>query len=263
MIPLFSVKADYPSDWEEARIYILSDLHIGDPNANLQEISSRIEQIQNDPNGLCILNGDILNTAIRTGVSDIYAEVLSPTGQIKQAIDMLMPIRKKIIFADTGNHENRIYKTDGVDIMRLMCRELGVENRYCPEGGLCFLKFGNNEHNKKSAKSKMTYMIYATHGTGGGRKEGAKAIRLADMASIVDADIYIHSHTHLPMIMKQAYHRTDIQNSTVTLVDKLFVNDSSSIDYGGYGQAGEFKPSSHTSPVIYLSGTRKAFSAKL
>ena len=33
----------------------------------------------------------------------------------------------------------------------------------------------------------------------------AKAIRLADMASIVDADIYIHSHTHLPMIMKQAY----------------------------------------------------------
>ena len=34
-------------------------------------------------------------------------------------------------------------------------------------------------------------------------KEGrAKAIRLADMACIVDADIYIHSHTHLPMIMK-------------------------------------------------------------
>ena len=40
----------------------------------------------------------------------------------------------------------------------------------------------------------MCYTIYTTHGRGGGRKEGAKAIRLADMASIVDADIYIHSH---------------------------------------------------------------------
>ncbi|MBR5817285.1 MAG: hypothetical protein IKY62_01435, partial [Clostridia bacterium] len=76
-------------------------------------------------------------------------------------------------------------------------------------------------------------------------------------------DIYIHSHTHLPMIMRQAFHRIDVNNSTVALVDKLFVNTAANLDYGGYGEAGEFKPSSKETPVIYLSGTRKAFKAKL
>lgn len=101
------------------------------------------------------------------------------------------------------------------------------------------------------------------HGSGGGRKEGAKAIRLADMASIIDVDIYIHSHTHLGMIMKQGFHRIDVRNNAVALVDKLFVNTASNLNYGGYGEAGEFKPSSKDTPVIYLNGTRKDFQAKL
>lgn len=46
-------------------------------------------------------------------------------------------------------------------------------------------------------------------------KRETEAIRLADMASIIDCDIYIHSHTHLPMVMKQGFHRIDLQNSTV------------------------------------------------
>ena len=104
---------------------------------------------------------------------------------------------------------------------------------------------------------------YATHGTGGGRKEGAKAIRLADMANIVDADIYIHSHTHLPMSLRQAYHRVDTRNQVVMKVDKLFVNDAASLKYGGYGQAGEFKPSSMYSPVIHLGGVNKTMNVMM
>ena len=101
------------------------------------------------------------------------------------------------------------------------------------------------------------------HGSGGGRKEGAKAIRLADMASIIDCDFYIHSHTHLPMVMKQAYHRIDTANSAVALADKLFVNTAANLNYGGYGEAQEFKPSSKDTPTIYLSGTKKYMEAKL
>ena len=73
----------------------------------------------------------------------------------------------------------------------------------------------------------------------------------------------IHSHTHLPMVMKQAYHRIDPRNSAVALVDKLFVNTAANLNYGGYGEAQEFKPSSKETPVIYLCGTKKKFTAKL
>jgi hypothetical protein len=46
-------------------------------------------------------------------------------------------------------------------------------------------------------------------------------------------------------------------------VTKLFVNTAANLDYGGYGEAQAFKPASKDTPVIYLSGTRKAFEAKL
>lgn len=263
---MFCVTANYPSDWPDARIYILSDLHIGDPHADLGTIQERIQRIQDDPRGLCILNGDLLNTAVRNSVSDVYSEVVPPMEQIKMAVALLTPIKKRIIAADTGNHEKRVYKDDGIDMMRLVCRELGVEDRYCPEGVLCFLRFGEKRTNERSGrrvKQPYIYTIYATHGTGGGRKEGAKAIRLADMASIVDADCYIHSHTHMPMIMKQMFYRVDIQNQCAMPVDKLFVNDAAATNYGGYGQSNEFKPTSKHSPVIHLSGTSKYIRATL
>lgn len=133
---------------------------------------------------------------------------------------------------------------------------------------MLFIRFGEVPDGKKESKGsgkvrKLCYTIYSLHGSGGGRKAGAKAIRLEDMANIVDTDIYIHSHTHLPMIMKQGFYRIDLRNSAVAPVDKLFVNTAANLNYGGYGEAGEFKPSSKDTPVIYLSGKRKDFKAKL
>ena len=102
-----------------------------------------------------------------------------------------------------------------------------------------------------------------THGSGGGKREGGKVNRLADLASIVDADIYIHAHTHLPLIFKEAFFRTNAGNSSVALVDKLFVNTAASLNYGGYGDRMGYKPASKQSPVIYLAGLKHDMWAKL
>jgi hypothetical protein len=143
----------------------------------------------------------------------------------------------------------------------LLAQQLGLSGRYAREGGIVFVRIG--ETNRHARGRQICYTIYCTHGSGGGRKEGAKAIRLADMASIVDTDIYCHSHTHLPMIMKQNFYRIDCHNSDVAEVTKLFVNTSAKLKYGGYGQTYEFKPSNTTSPIIYLSGVKKEFTATL
>jgi hypothetical protein len=102
-----------------------------------------------------------------------------------------------------------------------------------------------------------------THGSGGGRKEGGKINRLADLASIVDADIYIHAHTHLPLVFRESFFRVSSANSSVAQVDKLFVNTAAALKYGGYGDKQGFKPASTTAPVIYLSGTEHRMWAKL
>ena len=65
------------------------------------------------------------------------------------------------------------------------------------------------------------------------------------------------------MIMKQGFFRVDQTSSTVANVTKLFVNTSSNLNYGGYGEAQEFKPNSKDTPVIYLNGRKKEMHAKL
>lgn len=259
------VKADYPDDWNEARIHTLADLHIGDPQCDYAECCNKIDEIKNDPHGLCILNGDLVNTVLRNSVGDIYGEKLPPMKQIDEIVTLLRPIKDKIIGADTGNHEARVYKSDGIDMMRLICRELGIEERYAPEAVLIFLRFGKQSPHARHTKEypNQRYVIYATHGTGNGRKEGSKIIRLSELAAIVDADVYIHSHSHLPIITKEAYYRIDPIHNNATLIDKLFVNTAAAMNYGGYGQEKAYKPSSKANPIITLQAKERLASATL
>ena len=260
-----SIRVDYPTDWPHANVYTLADLHIGDPHCDMAEVMARIKKAQDDPYGLVVLNGDLMNTALRNSVSDVYGELLTPMQQITQLVTLLRPIAGKIIGVTAGNHEERVYRSDGLDTMRLVCRELGVEDKYAPEGILIFLRFGTraqkDQHTKEGRNPRQWYTVYATHGSGGGRKEGAKAIRLADMNSQVDADIFIHSHVHLGMVMKESYFRVDSSNCVAKPVDKLFVCTGAALEYGGYGQAKGFKPASKATPVIHLEAKHKRMTA--
>ena len=255
------IKIDLPKDIEKIELYTFADEHIGDEHADFERLKQRIEYVANTPNAYCVLNGDIIDNATRTSIGDVYANEFNPMEQLETAVRLFKPIKDKIFAITHGNHEARTYRKEGIDLSYLLAVQLGLFERYTPTSALIFLRFGKSRNHGNT--SKQCYTIFMLHGSGGGRKEGAKAIRLADMASIIDADIYIHSHTHLPMVMKQNYHRIDKQNSIVRIVEKLFVNTAANLNYGGYGEAQEFKPSSKTSPIIYLSGTKKEMSARL
>ncbi len=256
-----TIKIDLPESLERIEIHTFADEHIGDEHSDIKRVLQRIEYVKNTPNAYCILNGDIIDNATKTSIGDTYSQVFNPMQQLEKAVELFEPIKDKILCITHGNHENRTYKKEGINISRMIATQLGLSDRYTSTSAVIFLRFGKGSagiHYRKIA-----YTLYVLHGNGGGRKEGAKAIRLADLAGIIDTDIYIHSHTHLPMIMKQAFHRIDTRNPTVALVDKLFVNTASNLTYGGYGEANAFKPTSTDTPVIYLSGTNKYFEAKL
>lgn len=70
-------------------------------------------------------------------------------------------------------------------------------------------------------------------------------------------------NTHLPVVMKNSFFRVSGANSSVAQVEKLFVNGASALNYGGYGDAQNFKPNSKSNPVIYLSGVKRGMWAKL
>ena len=262
------IKIDLPRELESVELHIFADEHIGDEHSDVKRVIERIEYVKNTPNAYCILNGDIIDNATRTSIGDVFAQEYNPMEQLQKAVELFEPIKHKILCITHGNHENRTYKNEGINLSCLIAKQLGLSDRYTPTSAVLFIRVGEyslkvRESNGSGKRRQVCYMLYVLHGSGGGRKEGAKAIRLADMASIIDTDIYIHSHTHLPMIMKQGFHRIDPRNNAVALVDKLFVNTAANLSYGGYGEAKEFKPSSTDTPVIYLSGTEKKFKARL
>lgn len=255
------IKADLPRDIEVLELHIFADEHIGDDCCDLPRLKARIDYVASNPNAYCIMNGDILDYASRTSIGDIETREFNIMGQLEKAVELFAPIKDKILAITSGNHEGRSYRKEGIDISKMIAMQLGLADKYSPAAAAIFLRFG--KQSLKRDGRPVLYSIYVLHGTGGGRKEGAKAIRLADMAAIVDTDIYIHSHTHLPMVLKEAFFRTDLVHSTVVKVPKLFVNTGANLDYGGYGETAEFKPSCMDTPVIYMRGDKKEMWAKL
>jgi len=253
---LHCVKADRPKEWERCHLYPIGDLHLGDPHNNYKLCAQLIDQIKNDPIAVCILNGDIMNTATAGSKSDVYAETLSPDEQVNDAVGLLLPIKDKIIGITSGNHERRIATVSGIDTMRYVATKIGCLDCYDPDGLFVFLRFGATS-DCHSRYRPQWYSIYVTHGTGGGKKVGAKANGLEDMAAIVDADIYVQGHTHQPLAFPQSFYRVSASNSTVVEVDKLFVNAPALLDYGGYSQRGRYKPASKQCPVIILHAATK------
>lgn len=252
-----TIKIDIPIE-QDIEIHLFADEHIGDKHSDISRIKSRVAEVASKKNAYAILNGDIMNNALMASPSDTYAEVLSPMEQVKRAAELFAPIKDKIICVTSGNHEWRTKKDTDIDITYFMCAELGIQERYTDASALLFVRFGTGNRGRPIA-----YSIFVNHGSGGGRADGGKINKLLAMASTVDADVYIHSHTHLPAIVKKDFFRTSWMNSSVDQITRLFVNTASNLSYGGYGERGEFTPSSVDMPTIYLMNRRKRAEARL
>ena len=254
------IKIDLSENFKEIHIMPVADYHWADPNSDHDKIMEDIAYIRDHDDVFGILNGDLLNCAIASSVSDVYAQT-TPMDELRICTELFWQIAHKILCVVPGNHERRYYKTNGIDITELMCRQLGIEDRYSPTTALLFIRFG--ELSGKQHNRKVCYTMYVSHGNGGGRKEGGKIQRLVDLSTIIDADIYLCGHTHLPALLKDNFARPNMGNSSVNFGTRLFVNTSAKLNYGGYGEVGGFKPPCTDTPIIHLSGTRKEMRATI
>lgn len=254
------IKCDLPTELKSIELHPLFDLHIGDSLSDGLLIQETIDHIKNTPNAYCILGGDLMDTAIATSVGDTYGANLQPMQQLEVCVKLFEPIKDKILCIVPGNHEHRIYRSDGMDITAIMAAQLGLQGKYSATSSFLFVRLGKDQSERHHGR-KVSYSIYCYHGSGGGKKEGGKINRLADMAQICDADVYICGHTHLPAIFRTGFYRASYQNSSISYTDKLYINAAACLNYGGYGEAAGFKPSSKINPVIYLDGSQKKATA--
>ena len=234
---------------EALDIIVLADLHIGDAQCDVKLVQSLVDKVRDTPNLYAILAGDLMNNAILGSRSDVYTATMNPSDQLRYAVKLFEPIKNKILAVVPGNHEDRTSRTAGFDLTLAMCAELGISKVYCPETALVVVHTGQNGHGHP-----MIYTFYVAHGTGGGRKPGGKINRLSDYSSIIDADIYVVGHTHMPASYKDSTFKITGRGNAV-LRERLYVNTAAALRYGGYGKRAAYTPTSTSYPIISLSTT--------
>lgn len=258
-----AIRIDLSEEMRELEILPVADYHWADPNSDHDKILADIKYIKEHPNVYCVLNGDLMDCAIASSIGDTYGATLSPMDELKVCMELFAPIAGKILCVVPGNHEARHYRTNGIDLTELMCRQLGIEDRFSPTTAILFVRFGRLNSEKDGHHRKACYTVYISHGSGGSRKEGGKIQRLVDLSTIVDADVYICGHTHLPATLKDGFARPCVANSSVAYCTRLYVNTSAKLNYGGYGDTQGFKVPCTDTPVIWLNGERKEMRATI
>ena len=246
------IKRDLGEEFKSIKLLALSDLHIGDELCNLKLIKRVLEEVKNSDNTFIILNGDLMNNATKNSVSDVYSEKLTPMEQIIKLVELLEPIKDRILVIHPGNHEARTYKDDGIDIIQIVAKQLGIEDRYSNGWWYLYLTLGMGEKGRP-----VMYTITGVHGYGGGRKNGGKINNLVEMGDKVIADIYIMGHTHTPIMTRNTIYTPDFQHRTLVKRDKYYLMTNSFLEYGGYSEMYGFTPSTTEHQELILDGKKK------
>lgn len=243
MKEITAIKVNLPTEENNIKLYVLSDTHLGDPCADIDKVREVINFIKETPNCYCILLGDLLNTAIVNGKSDIYSETLNVKQAQELALELLLPIKDKIIAMTPGNHENRVWRSVGVDISLWLAEKLGIQDRYRNNFLALDLLFGKDTNGYP-----YCLKVAGQHGGyGGGRKLGAAMNALEDVDGIIaNADIYIRAHTH-----QQVSGQRDVylfnEKGNIEKHTKHYFNAPAFLRTGGYGLDKGYRPAS-TSP---------------
>lgn len=227
---------------------------MGDSHFKERDLKNTLKYIRDTQDCFTILNGDLMNNALKTSKSDSYKEVIPIEEQQEIIISLLEPIKNKILYMAQGNHEYRTSMLAGIDPLKYVARALGITERYSDNSYVLQLKFGNN----KNIRSKFNYVIYGLHGCGtGGRRMGSTVNALEDMTKIIpNADLYIHSHTHVPVSYTDRIFEINRYREQIEERYRTFFNTNSFLDYGGYAERYGFKPTDLTPYVITIKYRR-------
>lgn len=192
---------------------------------------------------------------LKNSIGSVYENELTPMEQVEQLVELLDPIKDKILVVSTGNHERRCEKDTSIDVLKLVCSQLGIIDRYSSGAWYLYLYFGEKSQGRKAP---MVYTIFGNHGYGGGRAIGGKANKLVDMSNIAVADLYIMGHTHTPMSTKKCIYLPDYSNKALNLKEMHFLMTNSFLKYdNSYGEIQGYHPCSTSLTEAILDGKER------
>lgn len=238
------------------------DLHTGSPQADLAKFEGYLRWARKEKAHLFGM-GDLYDMVTLGDVSSPFGASMSLRECKKYLKDRLRPVKDLIIGMIIGNHEQRLVRYADCDLIEDLCDDLGVP--YCGFSAVIRMRMGHTPRKDRGEpydSTRVNYLIYAHHTTGGGATVGGKLNRVAKLSELFEgADCYIGAHNHLEAAAPIDRYRvhTDASGKATLKADKVFLVDSGSfLSWDGSYAEQKGLPPSHTGcPRIRLDGCRK------
>lgn len=235
---------------QDIRIYPIADLHIGAAECQIERWNAFKRRIASERDSYIVIVGDMLNNAIRTSMSDVFAETMRPREQKMWLAEQLSDITDKILCVTGGNHERRSEKDADDAPLYDVCCKLNIEDKYRDNAAFMILRFGDKNAN---GQANPTYTMCATHSTGGGIYTGAAVNRNERFAMMIDGlDILVTGHVHKGVVTKPQKLVFDKSNKKISFKDFTVVSCTSWMGYSGYALRKMLAPASTSLQTLTL-----------
>ena len=239
-------------DKDELQLVLIGDEHIGSKFYDREFHKEIVDYIKN--NDIYVIHmGDGLETATRNSIgAGIYEQEEQLEAQMEEYKNTYKDLAdsKHLLGIHPGNHELRVYKDSGVDITKMMAKELDVP--YLGVGKLHYFKVGNEG-----------YTLYTTHGNSGAQMPHTKIKAAIDMANMVDANIYASGHVHQLSHHVKNFYKPVLKSRTVEEDQKHFLLTGSYLKHrGSYAHTKNMEPLRRGSPKIKLGGDKRYISVR-
>lgn len=227
----------------ETRVYAVADVHVGAKESDVDGFRRFVDKVAADSDAYVCLVGDMVSNGLRDSLTNVYEEVMPPHAQIERAVELLTPIRDRILGAVGGNHEARTKRAADLDPMYAIMLMLGMGELYRPN-------FAAIRVILERGKTKNRYALLLVHGKTANRKQ--------KFAFATDGfDAIVSGHTHNGLVEKPAK-LVFTSGNRVTVKPFVSLTATAWLQYGGYAAAGLYPPASTSSPqalVLEFSGT--------
>jgi predicted phosphodiesterase len=220
-------------------IAVISDWHIGSGACDIRLIKELLTYIKKN-NLYVIVLGDLMDIITPHSKGMLTEQELTGSEQFKTVVELITPIKHKILFAVTGNHENRTVRDANIDIMDILCYHLGIE--YAGVEKLFVIKLQDR-----------LVKCYAHHGAGGGTTPAGKLNALLKLHwRCPDANIIFGGHTHDNVDPQKLIPYIDREGSIKNKIQQYISAGSALRSDVGYAAQGAYPPIPTCAKVVTL-----------
>lgn len=243
---------------DTVQIIPLGDAHFGAAGCDERAFNETVDYILACPNRYTVLMGDLCDCIYpddkrwdTNSLADWVPRSRPVDAQYERVKKILQKIpSKQILGVLEGNHEIKARTLHFRDITLDLSRELGVP--YLAQEALVRLRFS-----RLAAKgTDYSYLMFVTHGSGGGRKPGAKVNRITELSNFIDADLFLMGHVHEKSAIKNVVLSMD-RNGKFTQKERLYCLSGTFLktyceNATSYGARALYAPTSIGAPVITI-----------